>query len=76
VGLVTAGGEYVSEDLPDGDYANKARFDSLLEHVRAIVAGAAMFDAKTRRKIGTKADKLFAELRNARKRQLLAGERL
>jgi hypothetical protein len=51
--------------------ADKARFDALLAHVRAVVAGAEMFDAKTQKKIGTKADKLWTELRNARKRQLL-----
>jgi hypothetical protein len=53
--------------------ADKARFDSLLDHVRAIVAGASMFDPKSQRKIGTQADKLWTELRNARKRQVLAG---
>jgi hypothetical protein len=62
----------VSEDLPVGAYGDKARFDSLLDHVRAIVAGAEMFDPKDRRKIVTKADKLWVELRNARKRQLRA----
>lgn len=51
--------------------ADKAHFDSLLDHVRAIVSGAGMFDPKTRMKIGAKADKLWAELRNGRKRQLL-----
>jgi hypothetical protein len=51
--------------------ADKARFDSLLDHVRAIVSGAGMFDPKTRMKIGAKADKLWAALRNGRKRQLL-----
>jgi hypothetical protein len=47
----------------------------LLDHVRAVVAGAEMFDPKDRRKIVTKADKLGTELRNARKRQLLAAMR-
>jgi hypothetical protein len=51
--------------------ADKARFDSLLDHVRAIVSGAEMFDPKTRMKIGAKADMLLAELHNGRKRQLL-----
>jgi hypothetical protein len=50
----------------------KVRFDRMLDHVRAVVTGAAMFDPKTRRKIVTKADKLWTELRNARKRQILA----
>jgi hypothetical protein len=52
---------------------DKARFDGLLDHVRAIVAGASMFDPKTRKKIGGQADKLWTELRNARKRQVLVG---
>ena len=51
---------------------DKLRFDGLLDHVRAIVAGANMFDPKTQMKIDTKADKLWTELRAARKRQLLA----
>jgi len=50
----------------------RAQFNGLLDHVRAVVAGAEMFDPKDRRKIVTKADKLWTELRNARKRQLLA----
>lgn len=52
--------------------ADKLRFDRLLNHVRRIVAGAEMFDPKDRKKIVTKADKLWTELRNARKRQVLA----
>jgi hypothetical protein len=54
--------------------ADKLRFDGLLDHVRAIVAGAEMFEPKDRRKIITKADKLWVELRSARKRQLYAAE--
>jgi hypothetical protein len=50
---------------------DKARFDSLLNYVRAIVAGAGMFDTETRKKIGREADKLWTALRNARKAQLL-----
>jgi hypothetical protein len=41
-------------------------------HMRAIVAGTAMFDPKTQRKIVAKTGGLWLELRNARKRQLLA----
>jgi hypothetical protein len=51
---------------------DKVRFDHLLNHVRRVVANAAMFDAKDRRKIETKADKLWVELRKARKLQLIA----
>jgi hypothetical protein len=54
------------------DHTDKARFNALLDHVRAVVAGADMFDPRTRRKICTKADKLWTELRNARKRQILS----
>jgi len=50
----------------------KVRFDRMLNHVRAIVAGSAMFDPRTQRRIVTKADKLWTELRNARERQVLA----
>lgn len=50
----------------------KIRFDRMLDHVRAIAAGASMFDPSTQPKIVTKADKLWTELRNARKRQVLA----
>jgi hypothetical protein len=49
----------------------KVRFDRMLNRVRAIVAGAGMFDPRTQRKIVAWADKLSAELRNARKRQVL-----
>jgi hypothetical protein len=51
---------------------DKLRFDRLLNHVRRVVVGAEMFDPKSRRKIVTKADKHWAELRNARKRQVLS----
>lgn len=54
---------------------DKVRFDRLLNHVRRVAAGADMFDPKDRKKIITKADKLWTELRNARKRQLLAAMR-
>jgi hypothetical protein len=51
---------------------SRVQFNGLLDHVRAVVAGAEMFDPKDRRKIVTKADKLWAELRKARKLQLIA----
>jgi len=51
---------------------DKVRFERLLNHVRRIVVGAEMFDPRTRKKIVTKADKLWTELRDARKRQVLA----
>jgi hypothetical protein len=51
---------------------DRVRFERMLNHVRRVVAGADMFDPSTRRKICTKADKLWVELRNARKRQVLA----
>jgi hypothetical protein len=51
---------------------DKANFNGMLDHVRAFVAGADMFDTKARKKIVTKADKLWTELRNARKRPVLA----
>jgi hypothetical protein len=54
---------------------DRLRFDRLLNHVRRVVAGADMFDPKSRRKIVTKADKLWTELRNVRKRQLLRAVR-
>jgi hypothetical protein len=54
---------------------SRIQFEGLLDHVRAIVAGADMFDPKTRKKIVTKADKLWTELRNARKRQVLQAMR-
>ena len=50
---------------------DKVRFERMLNHVRHVVKGAEMFDSRTRRKIATKADALWTELRNARKRQLL-----
>jgi hypothetical protein len=50
----------------------RERFNGLLDHVRAIVARAEMFDPRDRRKIVTKADKLWTELRSARKRQSIA----
>jgi hypothetical protein len=52
---------------------DKVQFERMLDRVRGIVAGAEMFDPRSRRKIVTNADKLWTELRNARKRQLLAG---
>lgn len=51
------------------------RFDSLLNHVRRVAAGAGMFEPKDRKKIVAKADALWTELRNARKRQVLREER-
>jgi hypothetical protein len=51
---------------------DEVHFNGMLDRVRAIVAGAGAFDPNTRRKIVTKADKLWVELRNARKRQVLA----
>lgn len=50
---------------------DKARFDSLLDHVCAIVSRAGMFDPNTGMKIRAKADKLWGKLRNGRERQLL-----
>jgi hypothetical protein len=55
-------------------HTDKIRFDRLLNHVRRVVAGASMFDPKTQKRIGARADKLWTELRNARKRQLLADD--
>jgi len=55
-----------------GNMDSRVQFNGLLDHVRAVVAGAEMFDPKDRRKIVTKADKLWAELRKARKLQLIA----
>jgi hypothetical protein len=55
----------------NADRADKLRFERLLNHVRRVVAGANMFDPKDRRRIITRADKLWVELRNARKRQVL-----
>lgn len=55
--------------------ADKARFDRMLNHVRRIVASASMFDPKDRKKIVTKADHLWQELRSARKRQVLKAVR-
>jgi hypothetical protein len=51
---------------------DRIRYARMLNHVQRIVAGASMFDPRTQRKIVTKADKLWTELRNARKRQVLA----
>jgi hypothetical protein len=52
--------------------ADKLRFDRMLSHVRRIAAGAEMFEPKERRKILTRTQALWSELRSARKRQLLA----
>ena len=49
---------------------NNSRFDRI-NNVRRVVAGAAMFYPETRAKIGTRADKLWTELRVARKHLLL-----
>jgi hypothetical protein len=52
--------------------AESVRFDRLLNHVRHVVAGAEMFEPRSRRKIITKADHLWQELRKARKLQVAA----
>jgi hypothetical protein len=51
---------------------DKVLFHALLDHVRAVVAGAEMFDAKAQKKIGREADKLWTALRSAKKLQVMA----
>ena len=51
---------------------DQVRFNGLLYHVRAIIAGARYFESKAQMKILKQADKFLTELRDARKRHDLA----
>lgn len=65
----------MSEDVPaygsTEALERKARFNSLVDQLRAIVAGAAMFGSKEQKKIITQADKVLLALRRAMKGQIL-----
>jgi hypothetical protein len=49
-----------------------ARFNALVEQLRAVVSGCEMFGPRVQKKIITRADKVLAEMRKARKLQVLA----
>jgi hypothetical protein len=60
----------------DINLKDRVRFNGMLDHVRAIVASAGTFDPKSRNRISASVDRFWTELRNARKRQVLAEQAL
>lgn len=49
--------------------SQKLRYKRMRNHLRHVLAGAEMFDAKSRRKILTRTESLFTEIRHAFKWQ-------